>query len=154
MGDIPASQVEGYVSIADATTGNAVTVLDKGDGTYALKTESVALDFPIPAGKTFLKQYVSTTISAGDTDTDYVVPNGETWHISRFGWGARFPGSAALIFDPAGTNEEVHKLHSESNNFESTINRDFVGNGVKIIRIRRNSLVGNNISTVYFSGYK
>ena len=156
MGDIPSGKDTLPVSLFDDVTGKQVSVVDKGAEGYALRVETQTTDLPIPTGKSFLRQYISLTIPTGNTDvdTDYVVPLNETWHINKFGMGAKFPGYAILIWDPTGANEEIHKVFSESNNWEATVNKDIVGDGVKKIRIRRNSMIGNNPVVAYFTGYK
>jgi hypothetical protein len=112
-----------------------------------LKTDTV-IRMEIPSGKTELREYLDGQLgAAGNTDTDYVIPNGVTWHVDTFWAGSESMGYAVLTWDAAGTPEEVARICLDSSNFEMIVNKDFLGNGVKKLRIRRH----NNVANRYFS---
>ncbi|MHA1827059.1 MAG: hypothetical protein ACTSX6_00275 [Candidatus Heimdallarchaeaceae archaeon] len=142
MGDIPATS---NVTIWDDTQ------------TYSAQVNSVGrllVSEEPPPGTTPLRKYVSSQLGAvGTYDTDYVIPNGQTWHIDSFGGGSEAAAVLTLIWDPDGANEEIHRIFTDANNWQASICKDFVGDGVKKLRIRRENKVANEYVVAYFVGY-
>jgi hypothetical protein len=146
--------------LQSGTKYNLQTAIFGTDGTnqYQISVDSqgrIIISPPAPpAGKTSLREYVSQSFGAAGTyNFDYIIPNGQTWHIDYFGGGTEGSAQLVLIWDPDGENREIHRIYSEANNWESTVSEDLVGDGVKKLRIRVVTKVANKYVTVYFNGY-
>ena len=154
MGDIPSGKDSLPVSVVDDPGGNQVTVVSNNNSTYSLKVQA-NIRQEIPKDKVELREFVSSQLGVpGKTDTDFVIPNGTTWHVDTFWTGSESMGFATLIWDAAGTPEEVARIYVDSSNFDFVVNKDFLGNGTKILRIRRTNGVANRYFSTRIIGYK
>jgi hypothetical protein len=107
-----------------------------------------------PAGKTTLRKYISQQLGAAGTyNFDYVIPNGQTWHLDYFGGGTEGSAQIVLIWDPDGENREIHRIYVEANNWEATVSEDLIGNGIKKLRLQIITKVAYKYATAYVVGY-
>ena len=110
-------------------------------------------------GRVLLDKYEDGTVGAGATDlwTSPDVPDGQIWHVSKFGGGAIRAALVALQVR-TGVSPDVWKTIRAvaapgSNEYE--VNRDFVGDDVIKFRVVRRERSGEDQPIIFWlEGYK
>jgi len=140
--------------ITDGT--NDVTVLNDA-GIYRLqisgKVQSVGA-VPPPATTPVLIS-ADTPLSVGTNDTDYVIPNGETFHLQQITAGNEDPtkGAVTLVVFDDGSEHVVERVYTAGFTVQAgfsdiVVARDgtpLLGNGTNKIVVRRVKYSGSNI---------
>lgn len=130
------------VQIQDGTLNGQ---LARVDATGRLRTAADHL--AIPDGATRQRVAVNGDVN-GTVDNVYVIPNGQTLTILRFGGSAEGGGgfNASKIeiwYDPNGTGlgmTLIHSVHAADATHDVPIMLSYAGNGTIAIRLRRERL--------------
>lgn len=140
-GDVPSTR--GFFLMGEDSSGVARRVRTESDGRLI---SSASVTNP-PGTTTITESYlsnVSTTI-----DNDYVIPNGEVIVIQQFSGGAEgdVDGSKVELFvfedGTKTTGELLSVVYVNGSNGTDSINKGFVGNGSRLVTIRRSRLAGS-----------
>jgi hypothetical protein len=101
-----------------------------------------------PPGTTQVNQSVQSNVGTTD-DSDYVIPNGELLIIQQFSGGAEgdVDGSKVELFVFEDGTKTVGQLldvvYVNGSNGSDSINQGFVGDGSRLVTIRRSRLAGS-----------
>lgn len=81
-------------------------------------------------------------LSAGQTavDSSPVIPSGTTIRISKFGAGASASALVALQWGSGSTWETIRAYGLNGQSFGEAIDREFVGDGAKRLRVLRQNI--------------
>lgn len=116
----------------------------------------------IPPGATSVRQFARSNV-AGQTDTDYVIPNGQKLFITEFqtastlSMGVLVSNRVALFHDPNGNGTGMQPItfaYPAASNVLIPINEMFVGDGTAQIKIRRTPIdAGSREIFAQWEGY-
>ena len=108
-------------------------------------------------GRVLLDKYEDGSVSASGTDvwSSPDVPDGQTWHVSKFGGCAVGAALIALQVRRSTGPDVWQTIRAVAAPSEFDVNRDFVGDGIIKFRVVRQEKSGEAQPIVFWlEGYK
>lgn len=163
-----AAAADAWPTVQVDSVGNPVTVVnDAGVYREAIIGKVTVVGAAPPPSTTEATIFANSPLVVGSSDTAYVIPNGQVFHLQGIIAGNEDPtkgASVEIIFDNAGTERLIRRIYLAGFSVEfgfpdvneSQDGNSLVGNGAGTNRIiiRRSKFSGTNIAiNAVVSGY-